>query len=277
MRQCAFVGVVTIACCCAQPASGARLYGSEVIADVLVSIDRNDASASVIGPFFPTNTQGAIRGMAADIANEILFGLGDTPGSQQQIFQVNITNGALTPLVATGTTNPNGLAFDSSQGALYFTDNNTNGLYRVDLVASRGAGGGLSPAFVGTIGGGFSNVEGLAYDPFTDTLYGLADSSDQIIVIDKSNAGAVALATNPLGGGNWRGLTFDTNTQTLLATRVIGSPLAEIDPVTGAVTFLGDVAGPGVGGATQGLAFIPAPGTALVLGGLLGAGRRRRR
>ena len=126
------------------------------------------------------------------------------------------------------------------------------------------------------ITGGCSGVEGLAYDPAMDILYGLADVENQIVTIDKTTGAAVALL-NPLSSGKWRGLTFHPGTGMLYATR-IGSVLTEIDPLTGIGTDVGAISH--VGKFVHGLA-IPEPGTLaltlLGLGALAAQGRRRDR
>jgi DNA-binding beta-propeller fold protein YncE len=242
------------------------LFGSEVGDDVLVTIDPATAAGSVVGPQAGSEGAYSITGLALDPLTQTLYGI----QSRGTIDTINPRTGVSTVLdtVASGG-NSNGLAFDSSQGILYYSDNNTNSLYYYDPSST-------NSGLVAAITGGYSGVEGLAYDPATDTLYGLADSRNQIVTIDKKTGAAVALL-NPLSGGTWRGLTFHPGTGMLYATR-IGSMLTEIDPLTGIGTDVGTITS--VGRFVQGLA-IPEPGTLaltlLGLGGLAAQSRRRNR
>ncbi len=252
----------------------AILFGSEVVSDVIIDINQSTAAATVIGPVIPAPAaQFSLRGLAADPSTGRLWGVGGNL-STQFIYSVNASTAAITPITSTGTDNPNGLAFRPASQTLFFTDNLTNALYSYNVSTDGVPSGGIS--LIGQISGGFADVEGLAYDPRTDTLYGLAASHSTIIIIDQNNASATQLPGVALPSAIWRGLTFDTQQQLLYASHV-GSSLYTIDPATGAHALVAPITGAGVGFATQGLAHIPSPAPAalLTLAALSRAKRRR--
>lgn len=217
------------------------LYGAEAGNEELVTVHSTSAVGQVIGPF----GNGDITGLAYDAASGILYGI--HPGLDA-IFTINPQTGAPTFLASANFGgNANGLAYVPGEGLLYGSDNNTNALFHLDPVT-------LDSGNV-IMTGGFTEVEGLGYDPATDTLYGLADTQDQIVTINRTT-GAMTALPNGLGIGTWRGLTFDTSSGKLYASR-IGSVLTEIDPVTGIGTDVGTVST--IGFALQGLSGGPQP------------------
>jgi len=238
------------------PVYAALIYGSDVVDDNLVSIDSSTMNGQVIGLFGPSGPVFAMTGLAFDPIDTTLYGISP---STDAIYTINPLTGFATLLATVSTGgNPNGLAFDSNHSLLYLTDNNSNGLYSYNVVSSEFQ-------LVGAITGGFSNVEGLGYDPQTDTLFGLADDQDQIIRIDTSSAEATALP-NALGSGTWRGLDFDYISGMLFATRVNdGAPLTVIDPLTGIGIDLGKIIDHGRFDFVQGLAVVPEPSTLVLL------------
>lgn len=253
-------------------AHAATLFGSEVVNDVLIDINQSTAIATVIGPVVPAPAATfSLRGLAADPGTGRLWGVGGNL-STQFLYSVNTSTAVITTITATGTDNPNGLAFRPASQTLFFTDNLSNALYSYD-VSTDGAPSGVN--FIGTISGGFADVEGLAYDPLTDTLFGLAASHSTIVVINQSTAAATQLPGINLPAATWRGLTFDTQQRLLYASHV-GSSLYTIDPDTGAHTLIAPITGAGVGFATQGLAHIPAPPAAALLALATLPGRARR-
>ena len=139
---------------------------------------------------------------------------------------------------------------------LAFNDCNDNGIpdecdrtYRL-VTAARGVAyelellTGAATPFSATDVLGFEDVEGLAFDPNTGTLYGSDTDSDQLIAIDVQTG--VGTAIGPLGFDDVVGLAFDRNTNTLYGTDSGSSSsyrLISIDVRTGAGTSIGGVAG----------------------------------
>jgi hypothetical protein len=75
-----------------------------------------------------------------------------------------------------------------------------------------------------------------------------------------------------LPAGLWRGLAYSPAEDKLYATTVVQTLLYEIDPVAGSFSLLGPLSG---AQAVHGLAVIPAPATARLLG-LAALGQRSR-
>lgn len=235
-------------------ADAALIFGSDINVDELITIDSSTISTQSIGSL---GTSGAdITGLAYDTINSILYGVSPTTDS---LYTIDQQTGSATLVAAVSTGgNPNGLAFDPFAGVLYLTDNNSNGLFRYSVATAQ-----LDS--LGTITGGFSSVEGLAFDSATSTLYGLADAQDQIVRINTTSAQATGLP-NSLSSGIWRGLGFDSDSEMLLATRVNdGAPLTQIDPTTGLGTDIGTIGDTGEFEFVQGLAtIVPEPSSMLL-------------
>lgn len=114
-------------------------------------------------------------------------------------------------------------------------------------------------------------MEGLAFDPATNTLYGLDDTSERIVIINTSTGAATPLPNTLSASGLWRGLDWDSELSVLWATRVNPGQLHRVDPLTGTSIFIGSPPT-----FVQGLAFkrpeyqVNQPGASLVVGGVLG-------
>jgi hypothetical protein len=141
-----------------------------------------------------------------------------------------------------------GLAFDANAAVFYGVNGNRE-LFRIT-----GAG-------VATLIGTLSTtalVNGLAYDPFAGTLYGISLATGQLFAINTTTA-----AANPVGapgGGNVAALEFDPSRRTLFGIddAVGGSRLVSINTTTGAQTVIGNL-GAGITDC-NGLAFDQASG-----------------
>jgi len=93
---------------------------------------------------------------------------------------------------------------------------------------------------------------GLAYDPYTDRLYGLgcdATTKSALFLIDRTNASMVRIGycySPNVGAFCSGGLAFDVTTGRLFALGDLGQPpyqrtsLVELDPATGIATKIGD-------------------------------------
>lgn len=258
IRPCLAVAAVLAA----TPFVHAQVFGSEVGIDRLVTIDVPTRSATDVGPYTMIDAFN-LNGLAANANTGQLYGLDAGSGA---IFSVDPDTAAATAI--TGNVflgNANGLAYDANRNRLWVSNN--NGLVSfLDLTSGQ----------AGTVGTAqINNLEGLAFDAATDTLFALSDTDDRIYTLDVDSLAATAL-TGSLGGGNWRGLTYDSSTNHLIASRVGGATfLTEIDATTGDLLEMGNVAN--VGPFVQGLAFIPSPGatSVLALGGLASLSRRR--
>ncbi|MCK4624576.1 MAG: PEP-CTERM sorting domain-containing protein [Phycisphaerae bacterium] len=255
-----------------EAASGqSTLLGSEPRSGnsgILYCLDRATGTGQEIGTFDPYVP--AMNGLAHDRINDILYGISP---HFDQLFRINPATAQVTPIGQPGdlgASNANGLAYDPIGGVLYGTGNNANTLFTIDVDTGIGS-------TVGTIGGGFSNVEGLGFDADTGTLYGLAVGEGgseiyyhgRIIVIDPATGGATALGDVMTSERIWRGLTFDPETNGLIACG--GSGLYWIDPADGSASYIG-------GMYVQGLAVIPEPATLSLLAvGAVALIRRRKK
>jgi len=144
-----------------------------------------------------------------------------------------------------------------------------SGLYTVDK-----ATGGMT--WVGSLGTPFNYDNtvyngGIAYDPYTDRTYVLGcDSSvtSALFLVDRTTAQFTRIGY--LGGSNpysfcSGGLAFDVFTRKLYAVGDVGTPiqssaLVEIDPATGAATFIGGNGAAFSGTGLSGLGCDPATG-----------------
>ena len=105
-----------------------------------------------------TGVSGTLFDLAYDSARDILYGVNG--GS---LYRIDTASGAATLIGNTGG-NPHGLAFDSENNILYASDSNTDQLLTLDTITG-------AKTIKGNLG--FGNVEGLAYDVNTHTLYGI--------------------------------------------------------------------------------------------------------
>ena len=171
-------------------------------------------------------------------------------------------SGGLEGLVVGSATLIGPIGFDNVDGLAFLGDGRLVGAFRADsLVAdpespgtpvrasglieidpSTGAG-----TFIGLIGDsltGCGRVTDLAYDPATDTLYGLAEScvdDDEALVVIDQETGA-GLSVGATGFRNGGGLAIDPDSGVLHATAIRSNMpfldviLFTVDPSTGAAT-----------------------------------------
>lgn len=151
-----------------------------------------------------------------------------------------------------------GLAFDAETETLYGVDTNTDSLLTIDLNSPQAPGLAIQRGQgrqVGTLGLGFGQVQGLAYDVNTSTLYGCDAETDQLITIDTVTGAGTAVGA--IGFGNVLGLAFDPDSVTLYGVDNDTDQLITIDPATGA----GNAVGPLGFDAVNGLTFDTGTGT----------------
>jgi DNA-binding beta-propeller fold protein YncE len=237
----------------------AGIHGSEIGNDELVTIQVASRTGTPVGLYGDRSYN--LQGLAGDAATGRLWGLSAETG---RLYSVDATTGASSVFSdALFVNNANGLAFDPLLNHLWVS-NNAGGLWTYDL------GTGVAD-FRGTAATG--DLEGLAFDAATRTLYALGVAGGTVYTVD---TGTLALSpVVSLGPGTWRGLTYDASTDTLVASRVgTETFIAEIDPLTGQVIGQGVVTG--IGQFTQGLAYIPAPGV-IAVAALSGLAALRRR
>ncbi len=102
---------------------------------------------------------------------------------------------------------------------------------------------------------GFQEVQCLAFDPATGTLYGVDDDADTLIQIDTATGHGTAIgAPGALGAANVEACEFDSTNNVLYAVNDANNTLLTIDTTTG----VGTVVGTGLGtSAIESLAYDP--------------------
>lgn len=155
-----------------------------------------------------------------------LFAIGDLANN---FGTVSTTTGNFAK-VAQGPAQMQGLAFNRNTGKFYGIDT-ARKLYEIDK--SSGA-----VATLGTVGGTTATINGLAYDPVENKLYGIAQAAGQLLLINVASLSAsnIGAAT----GGTVGALDYDVATGTLYGIDDAGgSKLVSFDAATGAKTVIG--------------------------------------
>ncbi|QOJ00133.1 MAG: SMP-30/gluconolactonase/LRE family protein [Phycisphaeraceae bacterium] len=126
---------------------------------------------------------------------------------------------------------PEGMAYDWNRDVFWVTTSDRR-LHRVARATSE-------ITLVGTNTGTDRPVNGLAYDPWTDTLYGIHQTGGRMLILDK-DTGAVTPIGAP-GQNNVGALEFDPFTRTIFGIDDApgASRLIRLDPATGAQTVVG--------------------------------------
>ncbi|RME51774.1 MAG: hypothetical protein D6795_07740 [Deltaproteobacteria bacterium] len=189
------------------------LYGADVQRPALWRILTDSGSGLLLG-----TTPAAFVGLACDETNQVIWGVAPSPsGGADTLWRIDLTTGRIEEVGSTNVTGINGLAFDREGNLLYGVT--ANRLYRIVpttgaaiLIATFPTQGRLDSLawhdgeqklyavdifsnafyridprqptleFINEIG--FSNVSGLAYDEGSDTLFGAARGSGELIAID---------------------------------------------------------------------------------------------
>ena len=103
---------------------------------------------------------------------------------------------------------------------------------------------------------GMDGVFSMAFDPATNTLYGLDVATDQVVTIDRVTGAATPLF-DLVGAPTVLSLEFDAANDRLLAVETVTDDLISIDLRTGAVSYIGDTGYEII----QGIALQPGTGT----------------
>lgn len=255
MLQRAFANCLVLAACCQ---AQSVLYGVDIGADQLGTIDRTTAAWTVIAPVGASS----LTGLAVDPNQNVLYAVDPTNNS---LYTVNQSTGQRTLVGPTGFSNVNALAFDPNNNVLYSTSLNGNILFTINV--ANGAGTQIAPIT------GASNIEGLAFDPASGTLYGIDDGLDRVVVIQTGTGVATPLPTVLPSTGLWRGLDWDSDLGVIWASKVNPGQLVSVNPVTGAGTLIGSLPT-----FVQGLAFkagfaqyqVNQPGASFAINGIQG-------
>ncbi len=164
---------------------------------------------------------------------------------------VDPDTGAFTRGVFTGE-RMQGLAWNTNDNIFYATSNGNPDFFTISE-------DGQTLVAIGRITGLVGRIYGLAYDPNTDTLFGINQTDGQLYELNTTTAQATPIGTAQ--GGRVGSLAFDAATNTLYGARnpLFGqSTLVTINVATGEQAIIGPI-GPGVGG-IDGLGFRPGDG-----------------
>jgi hypothetical protein len=203
--------------------AGWTLVSIDTRAGDIVEIDPATAAVSVITDI--TDTSVTINSM--DVRED------GTPivhnSADYELMSIDVCSGDTTSIGSTGTSDMGGIGFGSS-GQLYGLDTANDRL--VQLSTTTGLATPVGPL-------GFDiGANGLAYDCSTDTLWGADSASGNIFGVDLATGAATGFVSTSVPFGSV-GLEFDHGSGMLLA--ATGYALYEVDPATGATTFIGDL------------------------------------
>ena len=203
--------------------SGWMLVTIDTRAGEVVEIDPTTAAVSVIAQI----DDASITINSMDVRED------GTPivhnSADYELMTIDVCSGETETIGPTGTSDMGGIGFGSS-GFLYGLDTSRNNL--VELSTSTGAA-----TTVGALGFDIG-ANGLAYDCSTDTLWGADSSSNQIFGVNLATGTATGLVSTSVPFQSV-GLEFDHASGMLLAST--GYALYEVDPSTGATTYLGEL------------------------------------
>lgn len=238
---------------CPLPAAGGTLYGLEEDQAVLENsslfvVNQATGAATEVGEL--AGHFATMGGLAYDSSTDTLYGSDLLPFSNDpRLVEIDPATAAVTPVgfFPGAATRVAGLAYDSLDDVLYGSNQGDDTLVIVDRTDA-------SLTVVGPLG---SSLSGLAFDPATDTLYGIDGLS--LWIVDQATAALTLVGPHAIAGAFSLGLDFETDSARLFATNVVfasnADALYEIDTATGLATTIGPTGGPGLGG----LASIPSP------------------
>jgi hypothetical protein len=161
----------------------------------------------------------------AGAAETILIGMNDVdqPGGPDELVRVNRTTGVASRLhvfVASGFNLLESLAYDPRENVLWST--NGGALLRIQPVT-----------FASTVVGNtaLDDIDGLAVHPTTGVLYGITYGGNDLVRIDKVDAGALVINGSVEPGYRLEDLAFHPSGRLYVLT---SRALVEVDPLTGA-------------------------------------------
>lgn len=212
----------------------------------LYTVDPTSGALSLIGA-----TGGDIEGLGYDPNTDTLYG---SEANNDELVTLNQSTGALTQVGPFNTPFGNGgLAFDPVGNVLYLTTS-SQAIRTVNTSTGQAT-------FVGS--GANIGLQGIAFDPQNDLIFGISSSSDAIYRINKATAVQTLISSTGLDIQQ-AGLAYDYNHRILYFYDSLSDRLHTMDLETGQVTAVGQV---NAGINIQGLTFKPAiQGTALTAG-----------
>ncbi len=205
------------------PLPNGRLFGSDAETDELIAISPESGSSDSLGD----TALPSLNGLAFDVNTGTLYGVDVATNS---LVAINESTGQLTILGSTGVNFPNtaGLAYDPVDNVLYATSNGAAAnLYTIDPLTGR-----ATP--IGPLG---FNIPGLAFDPNTETLYGVSGQTDSLYTISASTGESVLVG--PLGiNTSFCGLAYDAASDELFLSDSSSDTLFSINRNNGTATAI---------------------------------------
>ncbi len=203
--------------------AGWSLVTIDTRAGDVVEIDRSTAAVAVITAI----DDSSITINSMDVRED------GTPivhnSADYELMTIDVCTGTTATIGATGTSDIGGIGFGSS-GSLYGLDTYNDALVQLSTTT------GLATT-IGALGFDIG-ANGLAYDCSTDTLWGADSATGNIFGLDLATGVATGFVSTGVSFSSV-GLEFDHGTGMLLA--ATGSALYEVDPSSGATTFVGDL------------------------------------
>lgn len=217
----------------------------------------------------------AVEGAAYDETADVLYVVSDA--TQDMLGMVDPATGELTQIGSIGFYEVECLAFDPTAGVLYGVDDATNTLLEIDTSTGRGTAVGAlnglgfslvqgcafdstnnvlygvhrttntlitidTTTGVGTsVGNGSADfIEGLAYDPNADKLFGSNDDDDtrQLVEVNRTDGTTTVVGSLDDQAAEIQALAFDSTANVLYGADVALRSLVEIADDTGEVTHL---------------------------------------
>lgn len=194
-----------------------KLYATDVVTKQLLIVDRTTGAGTAVGSL----GLNAVLGLAFDPHTNTLFGV----DGSWNFLTIDVATGAATGAGQLNAFVPD-MAFDPTTDSLYGGTHNR--ILRINVLNGYGST---------EYRLGFGRVRGLAYDPNSNTLFGMANDSALLIAIDVATGEGRALPE--LDSPLLRGLAFDSHTDTLYGT--YSNDLYSIDVTTGTLEFVGDI------------------------------------
>jgi hypothetical protein len=155
---------------------------------------------------------------------DVLVGMNDVdqPGGPDQLLTIDRGTGAAASLhifTGTGLNFLESLAWDARENVLWTTN---------DAVLLRVQPTTFASTTIGTVN--FPDVDGLAIQPGTGALYGITYGGNDLLRIDKSDAGAIVINGSLEAGSRLEDLAFDSIGRLFVLT---SQALVEVNPATG--------------------------------------------
>ena len=280
---------VALACMAGPSAHAGTLYaadGALSTAGNLYTVDTATGLTTTVGALVDVaGNRYAINGMAWDSVNQWLWGTtsGASPTLANGLVRINPLTGQVTQVGALGFSPPNfGADLDLARGTLYgWAEGSLSSLMTINTATGAGTVVGPNGQNLNTTGSGLaSNAQGTMFcapDLATGNLWQVNTGTGQLFGPTPFSGGT---ASARIGALEFLGSTlFGVELVGSGTTGITSNQLVSINPVTGAITAIGQFRDSGT------LAFnryidaiaVPAPGAVALLGlaGVVGLRRRR--